>query len=249
MSDTSKGGRQVIVDTVIAAPIDVVWRALRDPDKIKTWFGWEASTLAEEIKFIFFDSATEDLANHILQFGEWQGAADAIVLEAREDHTRLQVIRAGGPIIDWEGVYDGMIEGWVTFFEQLRLALEVHPGKTRRTIYLSGASKLGVGEPSAALGLTEAIAKAQNDPYAALLSTGDFVAGVIWHKTYFQTGLTVTEWGDGLMVVSDMGVSSKRPNGGGSVVLTTYGLSDTEFTELGQRWTAWWGNHFDTPAD
>lgn len=249
MSETSKDGLQVIVDTVIAAPIEVVWRALRDPERIKTWFGWEAPTLAEEIQFIFFDSATEDVANHTLQFGEWQGAADSIVLEDRDDHTRLQVIRAGGPIIDWEGVYDDVNEGWVTFFEQLRLALEVHPGKTRRTIYLSGGSKLGVSEPSAELGLTEAIARPPNEPYAAELATGDYVAGVIWHKTHFQTGLTVTEWGDGLMVVSDMGVSPKRPNGGGSVLLTTYGLDDDEFDALQQRWTAWWGTRLDTPAD
>jgi hypothetical protein len=249
MSDTSKNGRQTIVDTVIAAPIDVVWRALRDPERIKTWFGWEAPTLAEEIKFIFFDSATEDIAKQTLRFGEWQGAADAIVLEARDDHTRLQVIRTGGPSIDWEGVYDDVVEGWVTFFEQLRLALEVHPGKTRRTIYLSGASKPGMGEPSTVLGLTEAIAKAPNEPYAALLSTGDFVAGVIWHKTHFQAGLTVTEWGDGLIVVSDMGMSSKRPHGGGSVLLTTYGLDDDEFGALQQRWTTWWSDHFEAPTN
>ena len=249
MSDTSKNGRQVIVDTVIAAPIEVAWRALRDPDKIKTWFGWEAPTLSEEIKFIFFDSATEDVANHVLQFGEWQGAADAIALEARDDHTRLQVIRVGGPVIDWEGVYDDMAEGWVTFFEQLRLALEVHPGKTRRTIYFSGVSKLGMGEPSAALGLSDAIAKAANEPYAADLATSDYVAGVIWHKTHFQAGLTVTEWGDGLLVVSDMGMSPKRPHGGGSALLTTYGLDDDEFDALQQRWTAWWSDRFDPPTN
>lgn len=249
MDDTNKDGRQIVVDTVIAAPVDVVWQALCDPERIKTWFGWEASTLSDEIKFIFLDSATEDLASQTLQFGEWQGAADAIVLEARDDHTRLRVIRAGGPIIDWEGVYDAMVEGWVTFFEQMRLALEVHPGKTRRTIYLSGASKLGTGEPSAALGLTDAIAKAVNEPYAVELATGDYVAGVIWHKTHFQTGLTVTEWGDGLLVVSDMGVSPQRPCGGGSALLTTYGLDAEEFDALQQRWTAWWNTHFDPPAD
>jgi hypothetical protein len=248
MSDTSKNGRQTIVDTVIAAPIDVVWLALRDPEKIKTWFGWEAPTLSEEIKFIFFDSATEVPANYTLQFGEWQGAADAIALEARDDHTRLRVIRAGGPIIDWEGVYDDVIEGWVTFFEQLRLALEVHPGKTRRTIYLSGAGKPGMGEPSAALGLSDATAKGANAPYAADLATGDYVAGVIWHKTHFQTGLTVTEWGDGLLVVSDLGVSPKRPHGGGSVLLTTYGLDDDEFDALQQRWAAWWSDRFEVPT-
>ncbi|MHA6731706.1 hypothetical protein [Devosia sp. A369] len=43
-------------------------------------------------------------------------------------------------------------------------------------------------------------------------------------------------------------MSPKRPHGGGSVLLTTYGLSDAEFAALEQRWTDWWALRYPTPA-
>ena len=51
----SDANRQIIVDLMIAAPVGVVWSALRDTAQIANWFGWEAPSLAEEIQFIFID--------------------------------------------------------------------------------------------------------------------------------------------------------------------------------------------------
>ena len=39
----------VLVELTISAPIDTVWKAVRDPEQITQWFGWESETLAEEI--------------------------------------------------------------------------------------------------------------------------------------------------------------------------------------------------------
>lgn len=245
MAETSK---QVVVDITIAAPIETVWAALRDPAQIASWFGWDAPSLDEEIKFIFIDGATGDEASHFLQFGEWEGASDAIELTTIAGGTRLRLLRAGGGPIDWTGVYEDISQGWVNFFQQLRFALEWHKGKVRRTIYLSGPSKPGVGEPSAELGLGEAADLAPGEAYAARLSTGESASGKVWYETHFQTGLTLEQWGNGLLVVTDMGVSPKRPHGGGSVLLTTYGLSDAGFADLEQRWTAWWNTRYPKPA-
>jgi hypothetical protein len=41
-----------------------------------------------------------------------------------------------------------------------------------------------------------------------------------------------------------MGRSPKRPSGGGSVLLTTYGLSDPDFAALEQRWKQWWSARY-----
>jgi len=246
MSETRK---QVVVDITIAAPIDTVWSALRDPVQIANWFGWDAPSLDEEIKFIFTDGATGDEANHVLQFGEWEGAADAIELSTVDGGTRLRLVRAGGVPIDWTGTYEDISQGWVNFFQQLRLVLELHPGATRRTVYLSGPSKSGVGEPSVELGLGAAADLAPGAAYAAQLGTGDSVSGKVWYQTHFQTAVTVEQWGNGLLVVSDMGVSPKRPHGGGSVLLTTYGLDPAQFTELEQRWTDWWSARYPKPTD
>jgi hypothetical protein len=245
MTETAK---QVVVDITIAAPIETVWTALRDPAQIASWFGWDAPSLDEEISFIFVDGAQADEARHVVQFGEWEGSSDAMELTAEGEGTRLRLVRAGGPPIDWTGIYEDISQGWITFFQQLRLALEQHPGMTRRTIYLSGPSKPGVGEPSAELGLGEAADLGPGEAYAARLGTGDSASGKVWYKTHFQTALTVEQWGDGLLVVTDMGASSNRPHGGGSVLLTTYGLPDTQFGALEQRWRDWWSARYPKPA-
>lgn len=241
-------GKQVVVDITIAAPIKTVWAALRDPAQIASWFGWEAPSLEEEIKYIFVDGAEADETRHVVQFGEWEGSSDAIELTAEGDVTRLRLVRAGGPPIDWTGVYEDISQGWINFFQQLRLALELHPGEGRRTIYLSGSSVAGVGEPSTELGLGEAADLAPGQAYAARLGTGDSASGRVWYHTHFQTALTVEQWGNGLLVVSDMGTSPKRPHGGGSVLLTTYGLDEAEFTSLEQRWRDWWSARYIKPA-
>lgn len=246
MTGTAK---QVVVDITILAPIETVWTALRAPAQITNWFGWDAPSLAEEIKFIFVDGADADEARHVVQFGEWEGVSDAIELTAEGTGTRLRLMRAGGAPIDWTGVYEDISQGWVNFFQQLRLALELHPGEQRRTIYLSGPSAAGVSEPSAELGLGEAADLGQGQAYAARLATGDSASGKIWYRTHFQTALTVEQWGDGLLVVTDMGISPKRPHGGGSVLLTTYDLDDAAFGALQQRWGDWWAARYPKPAD
>lgn len=43
-----KPSDRVIVDILVVAPIDVVWRALREPAEINRWFGWDYPQLAEE---------------------------------------------------------------------------------------------------------------------------------------------------------------------------------------------------------
>lgn len=237
--------RQVVVDITIAAPIETVWEALRDPELIATWFGWDAPSLEEEIRFIFLDHAAADASQHRVQFGEWEGSNDAIELTEEGGSTRLRLMRSGGAPLDWEGAYEDIREGWVNFFQQLRLALELHPGEARRTIYLSGAAKPGVGEPSAALGLGDVAGYKPGRPYTASLAPGSNARGLVWYTTHFQTALLVEQFGNGLIVVSDMGTSPKRPHGGGSVLITTYDLSDEQFAALETQWKDWWDERYE----
>jgi hypothetical protein len=241
---------QVLVDITIAAPIETVWSTLRDPAQIANWFGWDAPSLAEEIQYIFVDNATGDDGSFVLQFDEWEGEgiSERVELTAVEGGTRVVLVRSGGAPTDWTGIYEDISQGWINFFQQLRLALELHAGESRRTIYLSGASVAGIGEPSAELRLGEAADLAPGEAYAARLATGDSASGNVWYATHFQTALTVEQWGNGLLVVTDMGTSPKRPHGGGSVLLTTYGLDDAAFGALQQRWSDWWGARYRKSA-
>ncbi len=55
----------------------------------------------------------------------------------------------------------------------------------------------------------------------------------MWFCSEHQLGLTVDAWGDGLLAVS-------TAPGGGSAVLTTYGLDAAELAALRERWVAAW---------
>lgn len=235
---TTKSDR-VLVDVTIAAPIESVWKALRDPDQIRNWFGWDAETLADEIDFIFIQHAQDDLSAGRLQFGDWEGSSDRFEVTQTAHGTRLKVIRHGPVVAGWEGIYEEMTEGWRSFVQQLRLALERHSGHRRRTIYLSGGGTAAM--PRALLGLPGG--DTPGAPFAGLLPTGDRIEGVLWHTSPYQTGLLVPAWGQGLLVVMDRPATPDRA-GGGSATLTTYGLSDVELAGLAERWRDWWQRHY-----
>ena len=48
------------IEVTIAAPVDAVWDALRDKEKIRHWHGWDFEGLAEEIDLIYFTDVEED---------------------------------------------------------------------------------------------------------------------------------------------------------------------------------------------
>lgn len=245
MSAESKKTDRVLVEVTIAAPIETVWAAVREPEQIRRWFGWDADTLKEEIDFIFVSHAHGSEDARTLQFDEYEGNADRFELEARGASTALRVVRAG-PIgdTDWKNVYEDVTEGWITFVEQLRLALEKHPAAERRTIYLSGKAITGQVPPSQALDVAGLRDAGPGRSYTAQARTGDTLTGTVWHQSAFQLGLTVEQWGDGLLVVTDKPALTTAPHGGGSVLLTTYGLGEEAFQALQTRWSAWWTSRY-----
>ena len=127
----------VIVEIEIAAPVDTVWRALREPAEIRRWFGWEYEGLDEEIRFIFVQEAKADEATRT---SRRRARAATIALEDRGDRTVVRVTRAA-PAGSWDGIYDEVNEGWMTFFQQLRFYLERHPGQERRTLHVEAGGE------------------------------------------------------------------------------------------------------------
>ncbi len=235
---------KVIVEMSIAAPLETVWDALRDPNQMLNWFGWDSDTLRDEIQFIFFDHAEADEANGVVAFGEYEGSADRIELTATPGGTVLRVVRSSAVTGDWNAIYEDTWEGWTTFFHQLRHYLERHPGAKRRTLFLSGKPRAPSPLPIAALGLGKLATALAGSAVAFGLPLGERVSGTAWHHSKHQVGMTVADWGDGLMVITDQPAPNGGPHGGGTAVLTTFGLSDEAFAALDQRWKAWWEPRF-----
>ena len=239
MTDAAKPMEDhVLVEVTVPAPADAVWAALRDPKQIANWFGWDTDGLKDEIDFIFVTHAEADEARRTVTF---VGVNDRYEVEARGETSLVRVVRSA-PVGEWTDVFDGMIEGWISFTQQLAFAFARHPGQTRRTMFFSGpprADQLG----RSLLGLDAA--PAPGEPYAMPLGPDD-ASGQVWFTARHQIGVTVEAWGDGLLVVLDSPPKAeKRPRGSTMMTLTTYGLSDAAFADLQVRWKTWWDARFE----
>lgn len=225
----SESEPRVLVEVTLAAPLETVWAAVRDPTQISNWFGWDADTLDDEIAMIFGNPDIVDEREHRLKFGEWEGIADGFELSAQGGQTVLRVVRFGAPPTDWDEVYSDVREGWVTFVHQLRLWIEAHHGERRQTVYLSGPMPEGTT-------LSKLLELDGFEGRRVALPSGTADVSV-WHRSGFQLGLRVPEWGNGLLVVMDMPADETRPTRG-SLVLTTFGMADLDAFE--KQWTDWW---------
>ena len=243
MTDVAKPMEDhVLVEVTVPAPAGAVWAALRDPQKIKDWFGWETDGLKDEIDFIFITHASADEERRIVSF---VGVNDRYEVEATGGATSLVRVVRSAPAGEWSDVFDGMIEGWISFTWQLAFAFARHPGQTRRTLSFSGPPREDQLARSL-LGLDAA--PAAGEPWSMPLGPDAAASGQVWFTARHQIGVTVDAWGDGLLVVVDQPPSEKRPRGTTMLTLTTYGLDDAALADLQARWQAWWDERFETIA-
>lgn len=209
-------------DLEIRVPVTVetAWRALRDKESVLQWHGWQAAELAGEVDQIFFDEAVEDAENHVLT----AAGGDRFTVTADGDGARITVTRA--PLsgnAEWDAYYQDITEGWISFLQQLRFALAYGITTPRRTHFLT-TDRSRIDEVAQRLGLSEVAGLAPESEYEAEIA-GERVHGEVWFRSANQLGLSVGEWGNGLLIF-----------GGGMAILTTYGLDDAQFDALGERW-------------
>jgi hypothetical protein len=234
---------RVIVEILVAAPIETVWKAVLDPVEAQRWFGWDYPNLAADLVEMWKDSRSDETKREI-----WSdNMPDRFTFEDLGTHTVVRLVRSA-PAGDasWTGVYDDMIEGWLTFMQQLKLALERHPADNRRTIFLNGRAKTaGTPHPVDALGLAPLWVVPNGERYDVAAATGDRLTGTVWYRGPHQMGLTVDGFGDGLIIVQVRPKTAKSAHGGGTIIATTYGMSDADFAQLRERWSRWWTDTYE----
>jgi uncharacterized protein YndB with AHSA1/START domain len=233
------------LEVTIQAPPEQVWRALRDPELIRRWHGWHMNDggLDEEIRVIYHTGVTEDPDRLVLELAD----GDRFSLHPTAEGTVVRVTRA--PRSDegeWAAYYDDITEGWQTFLEQLRFAVERHGLAERRTVILDGTPRPGSSLVEM-LGLSDVAALAPGARYRAAVATGEELSGQVWSRRSHQLALTVDAAGDGLLVLAEMPRAAHRPDGGAMVVLTAYGLDEATFDLMRARWSQWWSGATRSP--
>ena len=230
-----------VTSVVLPLPLRECWPYLREPELVREWHGWEYDGLDAEIEEIFGgarlseDHRTIGLGTHLFNLFE------------EDETTRVDVHRLPLPPDDeWARYLPDIDEGWTSFLQQLRFKLDRHRDDRRQTMSFAGAPKDPTIAPVQWLGLGQLALQEVGAPYGATVGPGDALTGTLWFVSQNQVGLTVDDWGDGLLVAGN-GPAGGPPYTGSQVILTTYGLDERRREEMAGRWTAWWGRHFEQP--
>ena len=180
---------------IINAPIDAVWDALRSKEKLLQWHGWDTPSLEEEIENIYFTDIKEDSSDNKKRTLVVNGG-DTFVIEAKENATKLTLVRAGlSGDPEWDAYYDNITEGWVSFVEQLRFMLEHNPKGSRKTTF----TNLLLKRNSVLEQLNLADEKVGTH-FEGKFQDSD-IMGNVWFNTPNQLGLVVDTWGPGLLIL------------------------------------------------
>lgn len=230
---------RVLVDMTVDAPADQVWAALRDTDRIRQWFGWDAPGLDPEIQHIFHTQATADDDARTLT---WEDG-DRLAVEEQDGTSRLHVVRVDHRGTSWDGAFDAVDEGWITFLQQLRFLVERHRGQYRRTVI---ADHLDLGTEGDALldrlGLRDLGDNPVGSRYTVPGPDGTEITGEVYFQADLQLGLTVDQEGDALLVVSRTPPTSAPPHGTARFLLSLYDTDDDRAADVERRWTGWWAD-------
>ncbi len=225
-----------VIEVTVAAPIEVVWSALRRPEEIRRWHGWVFDGLDEEVDVIYLTHAREsETEDYVLEMagsgpGDFE-SGDRFELTEAGPGTRVRIVRGPRPPAEseWAAYYDDVTEGWVSFAHQLRFALERQPGRERRTVFVSAE---GTPDPSlaAALGLEQVSPGARVD---GVRLGGDSRVGEGWFVSEHQIGVVLDDLGPGLLVAAG-------GHGKEMLIVSTYGLGDDAFAAITAEVDRFW---------
>lgn len=220
-----------------------VWVMLREPAKVAQWHGWDYDGLAEEIRLIYFSPGVVEGSDHLSLTLE---DGDTFRLTPGRDGTEVTLERGlpepGSDLSDW---YEDITEGWISFLQQLRFALERHPNTNRHTAFFSGP-------PADGRAIAERVgATAVGDPgdsYALTLPGGQELTGKVWFRTERQLGLTVAQYaehGDGLLILAEQPLTDGvRDQPSAMVIASTYELGARALHEVWDGWEALRRDHY-----
>ena len=244
--------RREIVSVEIAADADTVWAHVREPVLIRRWFGWHDDDLDDEIRRVFVTDARVMESDELASRGGpvrsllWKGGDVLTVwpsMTPQGARSVLTMTRHAYESFDvFAGLYDDVDERWIASAQQLRFALEVHPGDERRTLRAAG---LDAGPPGRRLLDRVGLHGIRGVPIGCHFETrrpdGTLLGGTIWHRTEYQVGIRLHGANEPLLIIDHNPTPLRTSNGRVTAVLSTFGTDDETFAAIAQHWARWWG--------
>ncbi|QCB94835.1 SRPBCC family protein [Cellulomonas shaoxiangyii] len=231
----------------VAAPVEDVWAHLRDPRLVRRWFGWDYDGLDDEIRQIFVDGPREHVeeADGVTTRTLTWPHHEVLTVTSRADapgRTQVALTRRGhDALAPYDGLYDEVDEGWIAFLQQLRFALERHPGEDRVALSVLG---LDAGDRHDPLLFRAGLHGVRGLPVGAHVEVtrpdGSRVGGTVVYRTAHQVGIRLHPI-ESLLVLMLEPAGHHPPHGRVSAVLSTFGLDEATLAEARRRWAGWWG--------
>lgn len=165
--------RSIEDSIAIAAPADVVWRALTEAAELERWFplvarvepgvggrihmSWQ-NEFAGELEILEWRPGELLTTGSSGPEAEPAASQQTTELHLREEDGRtvVRVVASGIPAgAEWDEWYEGTRRGWRFELRSLKVYLERHPGEDRRVIYLRRRVDLPAAEAMARLASAE----------------------------------------------------------------------------------------------
>jgi len=245
-------GRREIVSVEIAADPDTVWAHVREPAKIRRWFGWHDDGIDDEIHRVFVADARVAESDELASLAgpvrslTWKGGDLFAVWPSTTARGTRSVVTVGRRAYEsfdvFSGLYDDADERWIASAQQLRFALELHPGAERRTLRAAG---LDAGPAGMRLLDRIGLHGIRGVPVGCHFETrrpdGTLLGGTIWHRTEYQVGIRLHGANEPLLIIDQNPTPLRKSNGRVTAVLSTFGTDDETFAAISQHWARWWG--------
>jgi hypothetical protein len=241
--------RREVVSIDVPVSLTTLWAHLRDPKLIRRWYRSERPSLGDEIEATFIRQPRESIdadAARVEHRLIWPHG-DVLTIAAenhRPDRCHVSFTRAsyqGLHSNTYDGVWDVIDELWVASLHQLAFAVTAHLDEERRTLTVE---RLDAGVRGDRLLDRAGLSGARGVPVGAhvegIRPDGTRLGGTLVYKTPHQFGLALHGIGEHMLVVYEVPVGERPPNGEVGAVLSTWGLDDARFDQVRVSWEAWW---------
>jgi len=262
---TKAGSRKIETEVLIDAPVERVWQALVEGEHLARWYPHEARVTPGAGGAVWMSFGPGMEGEEKIEIWEPQkhlrttqprmelpvgpdGANVAFgpysvdyYLEARGGQTVLRFVHSGFGSSTWEDEwYDSYANGWPFMFAGLKLYLERHYGKPRRMAWARRSITVSPAEAwprimskEGLLGDVPAASLRGGRQYTLRAATGDHLEVDVQRSEPCRFLATVANLNHALL-----GVAVEKCLGPvqAHVMLSTFGVPETEVNEFKQRW-------------